>query len=388
MKFSIYAHDFLKKIKPVQNCIGGGSGLPAFEEFLFELKGNTLSVSVINKNAFATVHIEVEAPQGQDANCVAAVSVQHRKFIETLTLLKELKMTCTIDTDVFCLHMKTDTGNYKISGNNPDDYPKKTPIENPQTSVIPSFVFFKAVQTTSFAAATDEIRPALNGVFLEFNDREALFTATEGHKLSQYCYRNPSIVAMPHVIIPKEGFENIKKFFPTSGEGWPKEIKMEIGERHACFIFGESSIQCSLIASSYIDYKNFVPRDNPISVILNREEILKAVKRAKIYSPSDWGGVRFLLVGDQLIISSEDEDYGNKSIQTLNFIEHEGDDLDVFLSPKILIEILSHFSCESVKITMKGKTTLLTVSSSNEDEAKELFMLLAPMLEDKKAQVK
>ena len=130
--------------------------------------------------------IEVESSEK------GAIAIPAKLLLDTLRGLPEQPITLQVNSETFGTEIISDNGRYKLSGENPIDFPK-TPVVNRGQSVdLSSSALGAAIANTLFATSTDDLRPAMTGVFVQMGTENATFVATDGHRLgtlSPYRYQ-------------------------------------------------------------------------------------------------------------------------------------------------------------------------------------------------------
>ena len=82
--------------------------------------------------------------------------------------------------------MSSETGNYKLAGQNGDDFPKTPSLSTSNKINVNSSVLLNAINKTLFASGNDELRPVMSGVYCELSNEHTVFVATDAHKLVKH----------------------------------------------------------------------------------------------------------------------------------------------------------------------------------------------------------
>lgn len=120
------------------------------------------------------------------------------------------------------------------------------------------------IEETAFAVSTNESRPIHTGALFEITDQGLTMVAVDGFRLA--------IRREPLEKIDGGAFSFVA---PGSALGEVKNICSDVedlaavtlGKSHILFEVGDTELICRRLEGEFLDYKNAIPRKNPISVI-------------------------------------------------------------------------------------------------------------------------
>lgn len=141
----------------------------------------------------------------------------------------------------------------------------------------------RAFAQTIFATAVDETRPEINGVFFRAEGSQAICASTDSHRLSEVkisCKRNGGDEAS-EAILPLRCVQEVLKILHGSSED---EMIITLNDHQALFEMGSIRLYSKLVDGKFIDYHSVIPKNFRTSVIMNRDELLKAVKLTSLFS--------------------------------------------------------------------------------------------------------
>ena len=137
---------------------------------------------------------------------------------------------------------------------------------------------------------------------------------------------------------------------------------------------------CRLIDGNYPAYKSIMPKNNPNKMIINRAELLGAVRRVAVYSNQATSHVLLKIAGGELMISAEDTGYSISAYERLS-CEYDGVSLEIGFKAPFLADILNNFSFENVCIEMADNCRpALIVSADGNNASEDLSALLMPVM--------
>jgi len=181
-----------------------------------------------------------------------------------------------------------------------------------------------AIKTVSFAAAKNDVRHILNGVFIGANA-----VATNGHRICIY----PLGIKKDAII----SIEAVSKI-PTDISG-----KVYLSDNVLSIVSDEYSFKCKLIDGRYVPYEKIIPKKFVSTVTVSRADFIDAVKAAKINSPES-GNVQFKF-GKESEIKSRS---GKNEDAVIGFDCESSKEFEIGFNSSYLIEALSMLTLESI----------------------------------------
>ena len=332
MKFIINGATLSHSLNSVMGVIAKNNTIPIVENFLFELKGNTLSITATDLETLANISVELqEADQmGKNAVCVPA-----KDFYNLVNQLTAVPLTIFVNED-YSIDVNTTEGKYNFKGIEPEDYPQMTQIEDANVFTIKSSTLAKAIGKTLFATSDDEFRPQMTGVLFEFTQKGLTFVGTDSHKLVRF--RNTSFATEEEraFILPKKTLNILQRILTSINQDM--DVKVENNISNVAFFFGNYNISCRLIDGRYPQYEQAIPTDNSNKLIINTSALMKSVKRVKIFANPASNQIRFSLEQKRLIIVAEDNNYGTRGREELP-CSYEGEPMDIGFNAEFVLEI-------------------------------------------------
>ena len=371
MNFIVSSSYLLKNLNAISGVITSNPVVPILENVLFEIEGGNLLITASDLQTSVMVELQVESKQD------GSVAIPAKILIETLKNLPEQPVTFSIDDQNYNIEINSDNGRYKLAGENSADFPKVPSISDGYSSEINSDVLNSAISNTIFSTSTDELRPAMTGVFFKLASAGCTFVSTDGHRLVKYIRTDIKGDEVDHdMILPRKSLNLLKSILPSDSSS---EIKLEFNASNAYFSFENIKMVCRLIDERYPDYDNVIPSDNSNNVTISKPEILGSLKRISIYANKTTNQVRFKISGSEILISAEDLDFSNEANERIS-CDHDGDDIEIGFNAKFLIEMLSNIESDKVilKLSEPNRAGLLIPEDINDNE--DITMLVMPVM--------
>ena len=371
MKFIVNSSYLLKQLNAINGVITTNPVVSVLENVLFEISGGTLTITASDLQTSVMVELQVESKED------GSVAIPAKILIETLKNLPEQPVTFSIDDQNYNIEINSDNGRYKLAGENSADFPKVPGVNDGYSSDINSEILNSAISNTIFSTSTDELRPAMTGVFFKLASTGCTFVSTDGHRLVKYIRTDIKGDEVDHdMILPRKSLNLLKSILPTDKSS---DIKLDFNASNAYFSFENIKMVCRLIDERYPDYDNVIPSDNSNTVIITKSELLGSLKRISIYANKTTNQVRFKISGSEILISAEDLDFSNEANERIS-CDHDGDDIEIGFNAKFLIEMLSNIESEKVilKLSEPNRAGLLIPEDINDNE--DITMLVMPVM--------
>lgn len=349
--------------------INNANTLPILDNFLFEINGNTLTLTASDLETTFSTKITVES----ESNSMIALPA--RLLLDTLKTFPEQPLTF-LKTEKNTVEISANNGKYAVAYVEGEEFPKAAQVTDAKTTQISGNVLYTAINSTLFASGNDDLRPVMSGVFFQFSTESLTFVATDAHKLVKYTRTDLSSSESTEFIMPKKPLQLLKGIL----QGIEEEISIEYNETNAQFRFGDSSLTCRLIDGKYPNYEAVIPKENPNQMQVNRTSFLNSVRRVSIFSNKTTFQIRLKIAGAALQISAEDFDYSNSAEERLD-CDYQGDDITIGFNSRFLIEMLNGLECDEVKLSMSlpNRAGLLTPLDHTE-EGEDVTMLVMPVM--------
>ena len=370
MKFIASSSTLLKQLQIVNSVIGSKVVIPILEYFLFEVDNNTLRI------VGTDLEVSIQSFLTVEANENGKIAVPSKIIIDTLKSLPDQPITFTINEETRSIEMTYDNGKAKISGEVAEDFPKFPTLENATTFSIPQEIIDRAITKTLFAIGSDELKPALTGLFLEMNTENVRFVSTDGNKLVKF-QRNDIKTSDPvSFILPKKALNVIKNSFIGETE---VEVELKYNKVNVLFKINDITIVSRLIDEKFPDYNSAMPVDLPNILRLNRADLVNSLKRISIFANKTTYQVKFSITGNELQLNAQDLDYSNEASERLS-CEYEGEDMEIGFSARFLVEMLGSIDSEEVILSLSAHNRPGTLTPAVPAEKEEIIMLLMPIV--------
>ncbi len=368
MKFSVSSHDLLKRLQVAGGAISSNPVLPILEDFLFKIENNQLSITATDLETSIITSIEVMADKD------GMVAVPAKILLETLKALPQQPITFTVNDSNFGIEITSAYGKYKLAGENGEDFPNIPEADTVDTVSVPSRSLMQGINNTLFATSSDELRPAMTGVYFQIDFNKVTLVATDAHKLVKYAFSDVASEVSTTFIVPKKALNLLKGALPDG-----VEVTLSFNKANAFFSFANTSMVCRLIDARYPDYNAVIPVDNPNVLSVSRTDFQNSLKRIAIYANKTTNQVILSISDGSLTVSAQDLDFSNEATEQLT-CTYGGDPMTIGFNARFLVEMLGILDSDEVKIEMSSATRAGILLPMEETEGEEILMLVMPVM--------
>lgn len=373
MKFVVSSIDLLNHLQAVSRVISSKNTLPILDNFLFNLDGNQLEITASDLETTMITQMELK-----NTSETGSISIPARLLIDTLKEFPEQPLTFDINMDTMAVVITTENGQFTIVGQNGADFPQLPTIKDDRKSAlqISAEALETGITSTLFATAEDELRPVMNGIFLELSADDITFVASDAHKLVRYKRTDMNSDVSSSFILPKKPAGLLKNLLGKE-DG---DVVLEFDDKNAFFTLSNSKMVCRLVEGNYPSYNSVIPVDNPNKLIIDRVKFLNTLRRVSVFSNQASNLVKLQLTGNQLTVSAQDIDFSISAYERLS-CQYDGDEMDIGFKSVFLIEILNNLQSSDVVMELSDPSRAgLFLPLEKEDEKEDVLMLLMPMM--------
>lgn len=373
MKFVISSTELLSHLQAISRVISTKNTLPILDNFLFQLENNELKITASDLETTLITNITLENVTDE-----GSIAIPARILTDTLKEFPDQPLTFDINTETFSVVITTENGKYNVVGQNGEDFPQMPIIKDDQkTSIqLSSELLLNGISKTLFATADDELRPVMNGIYIELFTDSMTFVASDAHKLVRYRRMDAKADQESSFILPKKPASLLKAILPKE----QNDVMVEFDDKNAFFTLSNYKLVSRLVEGNYPSYNSVIPTNNPNKLTIDRLELYNALKRVALFSNQASNLVKLELKNNQMNVSAQDIDFSISANERLN-AQYEGDEMEIGFKSSFLIEILSNLTSTDVLAEFSDPSRAgIFFPAEKENEDEDVLMLLMPMM--------
>ena len=373
MKFVISSTDLLNHLQTLSKVISSKNTLPILDNFLFKLQDNELVITASDLESTLTTRMNLENASGE-----GIIAIPARILTDTLKEFPQQPLSFEISTENYSVVISTENGKFNVVGQNGEDFPQYPLLkdDNKTTVRMRAEVLLQGIARTIFATADDELRPVMNGIFLDFTTENMTFVASDAHKLVRYKRFDIKTGNDSSFILPKKPASLLRNILARE----KNDVVIEFDDKNALFTMTDYLLVSRLVEGNYPNYSSVIPVDNPNKLIADRLDLINSLRRVSVFSSQASNLVKLRLTANQITVSAQDIDFSISAYEKLQ-CQYEGEEMEIGFKSTFLVEILNNLSSQEVILELSDPSRaglLLPLESDNDDD--DLLMLLMPMM--------
>jgi len=336
MKFNLSKSRLSGYLQSVLQVVPTKSTLPILSNILFEALDDKLKISSTDLEVSITATFDCTVSK-------KGVAVLPGRIL--FDIVKELpESDITFEGTASRVEIKVPNGSYKIACASAEDFPKLPVVNTKKEIRIDGSDLVAMIKKTTFACSTDETRPALNGVLWSTKGDAMNMVATDGHRLAKYSVENKKLKGISEdIIIPPKVLNIIPKFISESNG----EIGVIFGENNIIFNLDDVILTSRLIEGPYPNYEQVIPSENDKKILIDKENLMGAVRRVSILSNSLTHQVKFGVKNNTLTISTTNADVGGEGKESIP-CDYSGDVIELGYNANYISDVLGKIDGDEV----------------------------------------
>ena len=346
MKLSVMQENLARGLSIVSRAVSSRSTLPVLANVLLKTEDAGLKLTATNLEIGITYWVPGKVDED------GATTVPAKLLMDLVSSLPsgdkvELEVTAG-DT----LHVKAGRFQTHIKGIDADEFPAiQTAGDRPTTRVAQN-VLRRALAETAFAAASDEARPILTGVLAKFEGDQLTLAAADNYRIAVKTV--PILDAVPEtsVVIPARALNELARILGDTDD--PVDIVLAAGRNQVLFHLDGVDLVSRLIDGQFPNYQQVMPQAHATRAVLDREELLRAVRPAALIAHESANIVKLQIGGDgdPGVTVSANAEVGDHVGQVEAAVE--GDGTTIAFNARYLADVLTNVSADQFALELNG----------------------------------
>ena len=371
MKFSVSSSALLSLLATTGKVISNKNTLPILDYFLMELNGNTLKVTTSDLETTLVGSIDVESVESE-----GTIAAPAKLMLDSLKEFPEMPLEIDVNDKNWEIRINWKSGSLSIPGASAVSYPAIPQLSAEKKELeLDVDLLVNGINKTIFATADDELRPVMNGIFINLQPAALTFVGTDAHKLVKYEAEMSGDVTASF-ILPKKPANLLKSVLLKEEDA----IHVSFDSKNAMFRLKSHTLVCRLIEGSYPNYNAVIPAGNPNKVLVDRIELVNGIKRVAVCSNPTTNLIRMEIADNRINLTAQDIDFSVSANETIS-CSYDGQPIEIGFKSTFLVEILSNMETPTVVIELADSTRAGVFKPVYDD--KQTFsslMLLMPMM--------
>lgn len=366
MNVRITQENLARALNVTGRIVGSRTSLPVLGNVLLSTDSNRLKISATNLEIGITNWIGCKVEQEGSITVPAKLLTE---FVSNLPAGKNL------DLETTDANLSITTPNYTshINGISADEFPATPEVASKPILTLSSELMKEAISQVVVAAAPDESRPVLAGVYMYIDDGQLILVSTDSFRLAEYRLPLPKQVKETELqaIIPTRTMQELVRILGES-DG---EVSMYIADNQVMFQVDDIELVSRLIEGKFPPYQQIIPTSEETRATLATSDFSRVTKMAHLFARENGGNIRIEVQaeGELRILSSAAQIGDNTSSAPC---EVAGDDNEISLNASYLTDALAAIKTKQVSLSMNGKRDAIVVRPQGNDAPDYLHIIM------------
>jgi DNA polymerase-3 subunit beta len=373
MKISGLQENIKNGLFAVGHIAGKNINLPILNNVLVEAKEGNIKLITTDLEIGITSLIRGKIEKE------GAFTIESKIISEYMSLLPNVKVD--IEKKDNKITVKCDNYNTTIKGLPADEFPLIPSVDKKIYFKTKAEEFKKALSQVVFAVSNSETRVELSGVLFSFNKEKLVIAATDSYRLAE---KEVKVLTNTEeerkVIVPAKTLQEIIRILSGQrneelSEGGD-EIQFYLSDNQILFTIGNTEIVSRIIEGQYPDYKQIIPTKSETIAMINRAELMRAVKAGSIFSKTGINDINIdLPMGKNKIIISSASSQSGENITELDAVVN-GKDNAIVINHRYLLDGINNINSENIKLEITNGNTPCVLKP---EDSKDYLYIIMPI---------
>jgi DNA polymerase-3 subunit beta len=381
VRISVLQENLAKGLAIVARAVATRSTLPVLSNILLETDQSQLKLSAMNMeigiNCWIGAMIEEEG----------AITVPARLLSDFVASLPKERIDMELNVRTQTLHLRCARNEANIKGIDASEFPI-IPTHRRETGLpateLPPDKFRRMIDQVAFAAASDESRPTLTGVYTRLDGERLRLVATDGFRLAvrSTLLEEPAPAAVG-VIVPARALTELSRILGAVDLGEDDGVQVTITEARNQIMFHLPGVDLvsQLIEANFPDYNKIVPTSYNTRVVVNTAEFLKAMRLSYLFARDAANIVRLSIVpGDpgKIVLTATSSEMGDNEAEVDALVE--GESVQAAFNAKFMIDVLAVVETPEVvfEVISASRPGVIRPVGAGEEEYVHVIMPMSP----------
>ena len=371
MRFNVSSTSLSNRLQTINRVQSSKNALPILDCILFELANGVLKMTASDSETTMVTTVEVTDADGEGKFAIGA-----KQLISSIKEISEQPISFQVDQNSFAIEITYQNGKYNLIGQNGYEFPVPSSVNDSSRSLsIDAQVMFNGISRSLFAAADDELRPQMNGVYFDMTPDSITFVASDGHKLVRNRVFSVHVDEPSAFILPKKPALLLKTVLPKA-EG---DAIVRFDDRNAEIQLTDYTISCRLIEGRYPNYNSVIPTDNPFRVTADRMAFISALRRVSVFASQSSALIKIHVDQGTLTVSAQDLDFSTSAEEHI-MCDYDGTPMSIGFNGPFLIDVLNSITSNDIILELADPSRAGVITPAEQEDNEDLIMLLMPMM--------
>ncbi|MFV2063563.1 MAG: DNA polymerase III subunit beta [Chloroflexota bacterium] len=346
MKLSLMQENLARGLSLVSRAVSSRPTLPVLANVLIKTQDGGLRLTATNLeigiSAWVPGKIDMDGSMTVPARLITEL-VAGLPAGERVDLEMESEHTLSIHAGSYRTHLR---------GIEADEFPVISAAGDRPTTQVSQKALRRALSEVSFAAAADEARPILTGVLTRLAGETLTLAAADNYRIAVKTLDLLRSVEETSVVVPARSYIELMRILGDTDE--PADIILAQAKNQIIIKVDTTEVVSRLIDGQFPNYESVLPTSHSTRALVDRDELLKAVRLSALIASSAANVVRlgFGEDGSEGITIAAAADVGDSEGQVEAKLE--GDPVTIAFNARYLVEALQNMEADQLAIELSG----------------------------------
>jgi DNA polymerase-3 subunit beta len=368
MDVTVQKAALLRELQLCQGVVERKTTIPILANLLLEAAGESLRITATD------LELGIKTGCAAKAKKEGATTVPARRLFEIVRSLPDADIRMKA-LENHRLELRCERSHFKLVGMAKDNFPALA--EFPHTLVkIPAALLETLIAKTAFAISQEESRYTLNGALLLLKPDSVTMVATDGHRLAhiEAPYALKGLKAEVRVLVPKKAMNEVTRLLGEAEEKTQAEFARD--DSHLFFKVGKRLLVSRLLTGQFPNYEAVLPRGNDRIVVLDRDAVAAAIRRADLVADQRSHAVRIALEKDKVEISASSSEYGEAQEALAPPKAYKGEPLQIGFNAQYLLDFMGAAASGPISFEFKDDQTAGQMRPLGEEDLKYRYVVM------------
>ena len=358
MEFTIEREVLCRLLKTVEVAVPNTTSLPVLTNIYFESTGSELRVRATNLE----IDVLAQVPFDSEFNNVKALIPP--RVVGIVNSLSEKQVKLRINQGQ--LTITCGSAKFKLSCSDPSNYPELSNRESEKDTLKLTEAELKSlIKQVVFATSTNNDRPAFTGVLFSFEQDAMKLIASDTYRLVLKKMNKRWGYEKSFLLIPAKSLKELIRIIGDSNE----EI-VEVFPHGNQVVFKTSKLTfvANTLIEKFPDISGIIPATNKSKIIVPRKNLEEIVGRANLLAEGNNQAIKIMVNGNDQLEVSVNSQIGTMQESISIEVEKTGEDVEVYLNSRFVLEVLKIFDNEKFELEFNGSVSPVIMRPQGDSE--------------------
>jgi len=368
MELMVKKFDLLRELQLTQGVVERKTTIPILSNLLFEAGGESLRIAATD------LELGIKTGCAAKVKKEGASTVPARRLFEIVRTLPDADIKLKA-LENHWLELRCERSHFKLVGMAKENFPALAEFPHPLVQ-LPAGLLATLIAKTQFAISMEESRYTLNGALLLLKPDSVTMVATDGHRLAHI--ESPTklegLKAEVRVLVPKKAMGEVTRLLTEADE--KTQVEFARDDAHLFFKVGGRLLISRLLTGQFPNYEAVLPRENTRTVLLDRDVVAAAVRRADQVADQRSHAIEFTVTTEGVEISARSSEYGEAREELTPAKPYAGEPLKIGFNANYLLDFLGAAASGPISFEFKDDQSAGQMRPLAEEDLKYRYVVM------------